>query len=150
VGLRSLELQENLLTRIGRNTLAACKQLTELNLSSNSIIYDGQVGADGRRQNRFLAAQAFEALEKLDLSYNSISVLDESLKLTFLNLARLDLSHNSFTNFVSDDFKFVKVEQLLPSSPDSFQYSQKYVHYFLQLRIFICPQFCRRTELHVI
>ena len=112
MGLTNLELQENFITRIARNTFAACKELSELNLARNSIVYDGQAAADGSRRNRFLASQNFEAMTKLNLSHNVISVLDENLQTTFLNLVSLDISHNSFNTFFYEDFTFIKVGHL--------------------------------------
>jgi len=112
VNLKNLELHENLLTRIAQNALAACRQLTVLNLARNSLVFDGQVGSDGRILNRFLASQPFEALERLNLSYNAVSELDESLQFNFLNLVSLDLSHNSFTSFILEHFSFIKVRSL--------------------------------------
>jgi Leucine-rich repeat (LRR) protein len=107
-GLRYLELQENNITRISNRALASCTELTELNLAQNSIVYDGQLRADGTPRNGFLSSQPFEALVKLNLSYNIISELDESLQNLFLNLVSLDLSHNNFHTFIFEHFKFVK------------------------------------------
>lgn len=112
VSLKNLELHENLLTRIASNALASCSKLTTLNLAKNSLVYDGQAGPDGRTLNRFLASQPFEAMEKLNLSHNAISEIDESLQFNFLNLMSLDLSYNSFTGFFLDHFSFIKVAKM--------------------------------------
>jgi Leucine-rich repeat (LRR) protein len=102
--LETLHLHQNLIETIHPAALATNGQLRSLDLAYNNITMD----QSRQRNSRFLSGQAFESLAVLNLTFNNISYLEESLLANFLNLRVLNLSHNAFFEINILDMAFVK------------------------------------------
>jgi Leucine-rich repeat (LRR) protein len=116
--VRSLDLSSNLIVHLNNINLSHFKSLKSLNLSKNKLTNTGDVLTQlnvlqnlDLSQNSLIALPPLPSkLQKLNVSYNSIAVVECSIKLP--KLKEFDLSHNEIVGIASSVFKDCSLNKL--------------------------------------
>lgn len=105
--LNSLNLSHNAFTGMHSRAFTHAKNLIEIDLSYNHIAWMASDVFEVENENKTATTKR---LEKIDLSNNELSYLDESVFANMLNLTVLKISHNIMTTI---DFIFLATAKKL-------------------------------------